>query len=575
MLGSGTELLSAERLPLPAGGSRGHLRALYRVHVREHESGAELERRVLVEGVGLGYLGRFTLDASTALERFSPRIYGLRDGLLYREWLDDEQRVGSLDGVDEEEAAAAIAAYARERRRQLPAVEDVTVRLQGQQPAWEVASVILSGVFGRAAPLARVLITDRAAKRMLRVERPSIVDGNTELGQWFFRDDSRSSLVKVNLGEHLFSNLGLSCFDPVFDLAGVGARAGTPSFNRSLRSAYAELAGEHVSDERWLLYELAHLWRRQRTQPHTEAELRRARARALQGYFSEVFLSDVTPAESGPLCALDVDGVLETEHLGFPSLSPASALALRALVVHGWRPLIATGRSAPEVAERCRAYGLAGGVAEYGAAIYDCRTGEVRSRLPDGAGEKLERLRHAFQKLDGVQLDDDYRFAVRAFRIRDGRRVGIDRTTVASVLARAGSDRIAAIEGEGQTDFVVRGVDKGTGVRALVGDQPLDLVVGDTAADAPLAPLAARAAAPAHGRAALHDRGFSVMSRPYQAGLAQAVAEALGHPPGGCELCRVPDPTPERRALLALLGLQERGRLGMASQALKAVLRAP
>jgi hypothetical protein len=140
---------------------------------------------------------------------------------------------------------------------------------------------------------------------------------------------------------------------------------------------------------------------------------------------------------------------------------------------------------------------------------------------------------------------------------------------------------IRPIAGQGQTDFMVRGVDKGSGMRALIarlgvregGERPLELAVGDTAEDIPLAALAARAYAPAHARVALRHNGFSVMRRPYQSGLAQAVQQLLGHPPGGCEVCRVPNPTPERRTLLALLAAQERGRLGIMLQALRLGLR--
>lgn len=575
-----TTVLGVESVPLKSRGrARGHVRALFRVDLHDSATDARGQKRVLVEGVGLGHLGRHALAAASSLERFSAPVLGLRDGLLYREWLPDSSRVGSVDKRDERSVATAIAAYVSERHRALPVAEDVSLRLTGESPAWEVASTTLSATFGRAWPLAKVLLTDLAAKRLLRVRRPSVVDGNTDLGQWFFRDASRRSLVKVNVGEDMFSNLGPACFDAAFDLAGATARAGTSSFVRQLRRAYAELGNEPVDEERWLLYELAHLWSRERTQPEEEAELRRARSRALQRYFADVYFADLDGSAPGPLCALDVDGVLETEHLGFPALTPAAALALRALLLHGYRPVLATGRSLEEVTERCRAYGLAGGVAEYGAVSFESGTGAVRSLLPEAAADALESIRSALRAADGVHVDPDYRFAVRAYTLEHGRRVGLDPETIAAVLAPVGAGEIRPIEGEGQTDFMVAGVDKGTGLRALVaqldtfrrpaGEPPLALAVGDTTSDVPLAGLAARACAPAHAHGALSRAGFESMTMPYQAGLAQAVGELLGHPPGTCDLCRAPRATRERRIALRALGIQEQGRRGMALNALK------
>jgi hypothetical protein len=128
------------------------------------------------------------------------------------------------------------------------------------------------------------------------------------------------------------------------------------------------------------------------------------------------------------------------------------------------------------------------------------------------------------------------------------------------------------------------GVDKASGLRALVGDmdpgstrsarRPFALAVGDTVSDAPLAALAALACAPAHAPAALRAAGYQPMSKAYQAGLAQAVGVLLGHPPGTCPICRPPVMTRERSLLLALLAAQENGARSMAVQLARLALRA-
>jgi hydroxymethylpyrimidine pyrophosphatase-like HAD family hydrolase len=438
----------------------------------------------------------------------------------------------------------------------------------------------LSRVFGRARLPARPLVTDRVAKRLLRVDCPSVVDGDTDLHRWFMGDGPQAPMTKVGAAEHSFWHLGLACFDAAFDLAGATARDSSAAFVRRLRQAYADETGEWVDEERWLLYELAHLWGRARTHPHETAALRRSRARAVQRYFSDVFLRELPRVPPrGPLCALDVDGVLETEHLGFPALTPSSARALRALRFHGYRPLLASGRSAGEIVERCRAYGLAGGVAEYGAVTYDAQEDRLRVLLSADQARSLDRLRAALVRIEGVHVDPEYRYSVRAFRYaREGRRVGLDAATRARALS--GVPEIAAIDGDGQTDFVVRAIDKGVGLRALTGAlgsvheaRPLAFAVGDTAADLPAFDLAAVAFAPAHATALTGSPAVTVLRRAYQPGLEEAVRRVLGHRPGGCVRCRGPRLTGERELLLRVLGAQERGRLGMGMEAIRLAVR--
>jgi hypothetical protein len=72
--------------------------------------------------------------------------------------------------------------------------------------------------------------------------------------------------------------------------------------------------------------------------------------------------------------------------------------------------------------------------------------------------------------------------------------------------------------------------------------------------------LGRRACVPAHAKL---GAGTTRMGLPYQAGLALAVAELLGHDPGGCAACRLPPEPPARRLLLDLLSAGERGRSGL------------
>jgi hypothetical protein len=231
------------------------------------------------------------------------------------------------------------------------------------------------------------------------------------------------------------------------------------------------------------------------------------------------------------------------------------------------------------VRDRCRAYGLEAGVAEYGAAI--CLGGGERTIGlvdPDSASA-LRRLRIALQERNGVWLDPAFEHAVRAYRLTDdGRRRPLGPEEVAECLAASGSaGAIRAIPGENQTDFTPASVDKGSGLHALISALEADggapssnriaLAVGDTVSDAPMLALASAAFVPAHASQAATTTGARRVRRPYQAGLHLAVAELLGHVPGSCPRCGVPPLTPDCDLLVDLLSVVEDGRRGVALRA--------
>ncbi len=571
------EVRSLEELPLPGTSTRrGHRRALFRVRGLDPVDGSQRQLDVLASTVGVGYLGTHQLAVARTLGAFTPRILGLRDGVLYREWLATERQITP----DALEFPAAVASYVATRRRALPVRRDVSAAMWGQRPVWEVGGVVLGRGFARAAPVARFLLVNRAVQRLLHVPHPSVVDGSMTPEHWFAGEHGET-LVKVGLSDRTYWNLGLACFDATFDLAGAAALSTDGELPARVRAAWLRETGETVDPERWLLYELAHQWGRMRENPSCEAEVRHAGARATARYFAGSFFGDLK-REAGPICALDVDGVLEGEQLGFPALTRASATGLRALIAHGYRPVPVTGRGLDEVRDRCRAYGLVGGVAEYGSAMCLDAGERTVSLLNSASTMVMERLRAILRERDGVRLDPAYAHAVRAYRIgADGTRRPLAAREIAEcVQACGGADAIRAIAGQGQTDFVPASVDKGTGLRALIsalgdaeasraGRPELALAVGDTAADAPMLALGARAFAPAHAAQAATAAGATRVSRPYQAGFSQAVGELLGHRPGGCGCCRVPEATAEGELLLDLLSIAEDGPRGLMPGALK------
>jgi len=618
-------VLSARRLPLAAvtgfqvgSDLRRHVRALVRVRLREAGGGGEFDHHVYVKGVGLGYFGDHSRALADALPEFLPELYGIKGGLLFRRWMDDRSRIEQPGPEELDQVADRIADYVHVRNRRLAVEEDRAPRRAGVPQ--EVVK-LMAGCFGRLALPARPLLHPWA-RRLLRVAEPSVIDGSMSLRQWF-RAGARGlaeGLVKVDYDERAFSNQDtvvdeLYSYDAVFDLAAAAVDfsigSGEPSlearFEDRLKCAYEVRAGHSVPAARWLLYQLVLATTQidflqealavQRGRSADPAGLRqyadevaaaadrgrRAMARFEQRYLARLFLNDTAGTPDGPLCALDIDGVLETVTIGYSSSTPLGVLSLRALLRHGYRPLLATGRSLGEVRDRCFAYGLEGGVAEYGAVAYDHRRDRVIELLTEEQRRKLDRLRAALRRIENVQIDDGHQRAVRASTGDPGgrRRHLPARLADEVVAAQDLTGEVRVVHGDAQTDFAVKGVDKGRGLRVLLdalggtaggGEaKPLALAVGDTESDLPMLALARMTAAPANADQRLRDAGVPIMAGDCQQGLARAVGKLVGHAPGGCSLCAAGHLDRESKLLLAVLSAQSEVRWGKLRPAVRLV----
>jgi len=118
------------------------------------------------------------------------------------------------------------------------------------------------------------------------------------------------------------------------------------------------------------------------------------------------------------------------------------------------------------------------------------------------------------------------------------------------------------VQGQGQTDFVWAGVDKGSGLRALsdrLSAPGCALAVGDSASDLPLFECAELARAPRNARLGADGSRIRLTRHAYQAGLVDACGALLGHRPGECPACHPPAFAPRTKAMLALLDLRANG----------------
>lgn len=549
--------VTAVELPWPSppeARARSRSRHAVRIHAAD---GSATDHEVAVEGAGLGYLGRHAVAIADALGPLVPHTYGHRDGLLYRAWLPDGEPTDS-DGL-----VAAIAEYTATRASATQVEPRPLDVLRGRDPAWEVASRLLSSQFGRLAPVAQAAILGRAMRAMLATTASSVPDGRTAPRYW--RPGPDGVLVKAEFHQGAFSNTELTCYDPVFDLAGAAVSGLSAGFAEALRVSYEARTSTRIAPERWLLYRLVQLAR-----PTVVARdlLRPYRSDAVNDFLATVF-PPATPDATCPgaadgtpdrICAVDLDGVLESTPLGFPCTTPAGALALRALGAHGLRPVFVTGRCLDDVRTRCRQFGVESAVAEYGAIVYDAATDTVTDLRTVAEREAVDAARAIALGLDGVDVDPRYRHVLRA-SYRGG---AVPGTAVETILRRAWGT-LRTVHGEGQTDFVPVSVDKGRAIDVLLRDRParLELAVGDTSEDLPMLTRAVHARTPRNTSVTSPPKALRITAGAYQRGLAEACSDLLGHSPGGCPICQPPPRTDGTELMCAALRLREDGLRGL------------
>ncbi len=541
------------------GARRVHRRAAFAATVVDEVTGHREDRLFLVEGVGLGWFGRHASRVAERLPGLVPDVLGLADGLLYQSLPAGTRRWMTVD-----DGGTAMERYFVSRHRAMPVASDRSFAIRGRRQAvWEVAAEVVGRGLGRLDLLIRVPLVYPVVRSLLAVSAPSVVDGRVALDRWL--DAPGSGPLKSEAAEGSFTNRELATYDPVFDLAGLAGI--DTSLAERVRNGWETATGTSVDPERWVLHRLVHAWSRRRNGGSEHAQAR-AVAQALQGYVAEVLLPAERPPADGPWCALDVDGVLETAALGSSAPSAEGGLALASLIAHRYRVVLVTGRSVDDVADRVVAWGLPGGVAEYGCALV-ADGGTVTDLRSSAAREVMAQVATSLRAVQGVELDLGYRYAVRAYRrVSNGGRRPLDPDETAVLLAlRAG--RVEVVVGEDQTDFVPVGYTKATGVRELLArldpgtasDRPLALAVGDGPADVPLIGLAQRFVAPRHADPVLVTAGATKARGAYQAGLADAVGMLIGHRCGGCPTCRQPL-SDRARLLLPLFSLYEAGAVG-------------
>ncbi|MGC2526867.1 MAG: HAD hydrolase family protein [Candidatus Acidiferrum sp.] len=513
-------------------------------------------RRVLAKSVGWGWLGYHAFFAGKQLAEFVPATLGLREGLLYMEWLE------RADGNQVAPPIERLAAYVAARAATLRLKKDPTFAISPGYgwTGWSVLIDSLRRAYGSIVGRLKVTALHRnLAQHVSRA--PALIDGNMKRGDWL---QTQNTFFKVDYEHHNFGRTELYIVDPAYDLASAvfEFRLSAQEENE-LITRYIQLSGDSEVSDRILLWKLAHglvvierataaLGLAKRSKALMLWHERLFLARNFLVHQMNLFSASLLPNRSLPystqrLIFLDLDGVFDSDVFGFPQATASSLIALARLKSHGFSVILNTARSIADVRQYCEAYGLQGGVAESGSVFFDALAQSEISLVDPEAAEQLTRCKTAIQSLPNVFVDPNYRTAVRAFRYARNSTQGLLEAEVRQALERAGSALLTFLPTDADTTIVPKGINKGSGLlwakRYLrFEDEPV-AAIGDNDQDLDMFRAADVAFAPANSSKAVRELAAAgkckLMRQPYQRGLLEAVAQLLHSDGQLCGKCDV------------------------------------
>ncbi len=526
-----------------------HLYDDFQVHMKRvyalRTPGADAKiHRVLVKSAGWGWLGYHAYLAGTRLHEFVPKVYGLREGMLFSEWIEEQQHQGKTDGklVDH------VAAYAAARVKLLSVADDpaVGVMTAGVSGGYTLAKM-LRGVY---PPYLRWLKM-RALWNGLKAygtPQPAFIDGKLNAGEWL--SDGKKPL-KIDYEHHGFGNPAPNIVDAAYDLALASLKLNfSAEAQRDLMDEYVRLTGDDGARERLVLHALGcgrlsaelerfHALRARTEESRKQHESAHIEACNFLAYTMAEFCAEQY-GQSRPkewarrLFFMDLDGVFDRSYMLFPHTTTSGMTALDTLNWNGYSVVLNTGRPVAHVRRYCSNYAMAGGIAEYGCVFVDGVRQTETLLINEESREKLAWVRERLQSEGGVFLDNTYEIAIRAYRIENSQAVGLPETFVRDVLRDF--PQLTFISSP--VDTYIFPVEAGKGSATVSVMERLSVsrqscaAMGDSWPDLEMLGSVGKAYVPANASKALrHDarqRGYSVMSAPFQRGLLQAALDLTG-----------------------------------------------
>ncbi len=538
---------------------KGHdrLKRVYEVRLSTEAAGEET-RYILSKSVGWGWLSYQAFLAGERLGKFVTPLLGLRNGILYTEWQPDDGIAGSKTSRAEwiDRAASYIAARVQSLRLEVDPVPELI--LESKNQALRKLASSLCQAYG-ARP-AQHLKQGRMLYELSRTQCPcpTLIDGKMRAVEWI---RGSSGPLKSDFEHHGLGPIENNMTDPAFDVADfiLGCKLSSEEEDR-LVTRYIQDSGDVGVADRLLTNKLvAGLQARDRAVANLEDPRLIARRHEFNRdyitawnflilhtmrYCAKLCSQPENMVWRGPLVVMDVDGVLDKQAVGFPSITFAGIQALSLLHSHNIAIVLNTARSIPEVKEYCTHYNFLGGVAEYGSFAWDAigKKGEIL--VSEESQRELRALAEALRNIPGIFLNDDYLYSIRAYTFQDGITRPIPTLLIQSLIPQLGLTHLRFQQTYRDTAVVAKETDKGKGLLALLllaGHKTLPTIaIGDSEADLSMFAVADSSFAPGHISCRSHARavGCHVDPKPYQRGLLNIVRQIIHPQKDGCERCR-------------------------------------
>jgi hydroxymethylpyrimidine pyrophosphatase-like HAD family hydrolase len=543
------------------------LKRIFEVQLARGHGGRET-RFVLAKSVGWGWLGYHAFLVGHRLSGHVPPVLGLRDGILYTEWIaQDELSAAARErGAPQPEEIAAYVA-ARVRHLGLRVGSAGGANLQRQDNGIRVLGKMLSRAHGSLG--VNMLMQSRIERRLRRraCPVPTLIDGKMQQPEWIVGPHGP---LKTDFEHHGLGKEELNVADPAYDLAAaILDRGMSGDEERRLVQRYIEESGDTEVAQRLFMQKLlAGLWAMKQAREHLFAKPQTIDRHRVQHdrfmaawhfltveaarYCGSRFAPSDKPQWRAPLISLDIDGVIDRRVFGFPHTTEAGIAALSLLRRHGFSIAVNSARSEAEMKAYCEAYGLAGGIAEHGGYIWDAVRGRGRGLLGDETLRQLDELRKALRQVPGVFLDERHNYSIRAFTyldkphglfatviktlrssdIGDGVLAPLPTLLISHLMTDLGLDRLSFHHTSIDTTVVAKETDKGSGLVALrdwvLGPQAETVAAGDQEPDLAQFRVATRSFAPANIGCAREARllGCRIVRGANQPGLLE-IARAI------------------------------------------------
>ncbi len=536
------------------------LKRLYELHSGNNHSGSEA-RRIIAKSVGWGWLGYHAFIIAKRMRDFVPECIGLRNGFLFMEWIDISSKETTATVSPD-----VIASYLIARAKRLRLKEDPRSGNPDYGWGWLEILGIVRRAYGNylGRLIDKKLLPDIHAR--LRCA-PAVIDGKLSPSEWL---QDGKNVFKIDFEHHGFGAPELDVVDAAYDIAGAIFEFQMPgNTEEEFIQSYVKGSGDDSVRDRLLLYKLLYgtmamrkaVESAQRLHLHQYNEAGNERAtyartflaNTMNHFAAGLLQNSVGRQWTKKLFFLDLDGVYDTEVLGFPHTTISGVQAVACLQRDGWSIVLNTGRSIHHVKSYCTTYNFQGGIAEYGSVFFDSAQGHEIPLIDNDGEKQLHRCREAIRALPGVFIDSEYRYSIRVYRYSGRRTSGLSVEETKNLLVQHNLHKLTFIARSEDTYIVQKNCSKGRGVRFvreyLHSSDETTAAIGDSDEDISMLEETEFSYAPRNCsdevRRKAASEGWKILRKPHQKGLLEAAQECTRRTESiqKSEFLRVPHPT--------------------------------